>query len=66
LIERHARAVCDLFVQTWNARQGERVTLSLAASRQLLEPELENARAAFAWAVLQSLGITPSGPPPNP
>ncbi|MBP8295832.1 MAG: helix-turn-helix transcriptional regulator [Burkholderiales bacterium] len=50
LLERHARAMCDLFVQTWNARQGERVTLSLAASRQLLEPELENARAAFAWA----------------
>ena len=50
LIERHARAVCDLFVRTWNARQGERVTLSLAASRQLLEPELDNARAAFTWA----------------
>ncbi len=51
LIERHARAVCDLFVQTEEARFGESGTLSLHAFMQRLAPELDNARAALAWAM---------------
>jgi predicted ATPase/DNA-binding winged helix-turn-helix (wHTH) protein len=51
VIERHARAVCSLFVQTEEARFGERSTLSMDAFMERLAPELENARAALDWAV---------------
>src|SRR5207244_2939943 len=47
----HARAVCDLFVQTEEARFGESGTLSMHAFMQRLTPELDNARAALAWAM---------------
>jgi hypothetical protein len=43
--------VCDLFVQTEEARFGESGTLSMHAFMQRLAPELDNARAALAWAM---------------
>lgn len=53
-IERHARAVCDLFVQTEEARYGEGGTLNFDDFMQRLVPELGNARAAIEWAVGES------------
>jgi predicted ATPase/DNA-binding winged helix-turn-helix (wHTH) protein len=49
--QRHAQALCALFVQTEEARFGEQGTLSLAGFMQRLEPELDNLRAALDWAL---------------
>jgi predicted ATPase/DNA-binding winged helix-turn-helix (wHTH) protein len=49
--QRHAHALCALFVQTEEARFGEQGTLSLADFMQRLEPELDNLRAALDWAL---------------
>jgi hypothetical protein len=49
-IERPARAVCEVFERTDEARFGEQGTLNLNAFMRLLVPELDNVRAALDWA----------------
>ena len=46
LMERHALAMSAFFTQLWEMRP----TLGPAVTRQLSEPELDNARAALVWA----------------
>jgi len=48
--KRHAEVVCEFFGRTEEARGGEQGTLSYAEFLQRLTPELDNARAALAWA----------------
>jgi len=49
-LERHARAVCELFERSEEARMGEHCTLSNVQFTRGLAPELDNARAALDWA----------------
>ena len=49
-IERHARALCELFERTEQARAGEQGTLGQVDFMRRLAPELDNARAALDWA----------------
>ncbi len=49
-IERHARVVCEFFERLDEARRGEQGTLSHVEFSGLAVPELDNARAALAWA----------------
>jgi len=51
LRERHARAVTDLFVGVDDARWGEGGAASTGEVIRRLLPEIDNARAALAWAI---------------
>ena len=51
LRERHARAVADLYVRVDDERWGDGRTIGTREVTRRLQPEIDNARAALAWAL---------------